>query len=248
MRFTVEGDVRFLSHHETLRALELAALRAGLPLKYSQGFNPHPILSLPAPRPVGVSSRGELLVVALEAPRRAEEVLTGLAAQAPRGVRFRQAEPLPSKGIPRPRRADYVLPLSPPDVQRVRERLAELKQAPTWPVERWTSPKGRRRGGPQVRVIDIKPMIADLAVEGDRLRWSAVPREDTWARPGDVLKLLGLDERAALAEVVRTAVEYTDGAAGGHGQDDDESACASEARPDDNNPMMGNTHAQENAD
>ncbi|MCJ7543932.1 MAG: TIGR03936 family radical SAM-associated protein [Phycisphaerae bacterium] len=248
MRFSVEGDARFLSHHETLRALELAAVRAELPLKYSQGFNPHPILSLPAPRPVGVSSGQELLVLALEAPRRAEEVLVSLVAQAPRGVRFLQAEALPSKGTPLPSRADYALPLGPADAECVQRRLAELRQVPTWPVERWTSPKGRRRGAREVRVIDIKPMIADVAVEGGHLRWSAVPRGDTWARPGDVLKLLGLDERVALAEVVRTAVEYADRAPGGHGQYDDASAGASEARPDDNNPTTGHTHAKENAD
>ena len=88
---------------------------------------------------------------------------------------------LESKRVPVPQRADYVLPLAPADAQRVRARLEELQRLPTWPVERWTRPKGRR-GGPaaQERTIDVKPMIAGLAVEDDRLRWSAVPR----ATPG----------------------------------------------------------------
>ena len=187
---------------------------------------------------MGVSSRRELLVLALEAPCRAEEVLAGLAAQVPRGLGVLQAEPLTSHRIPRPIRADYVLPLGPADVERLQRRLGELQQAPTWPVERRTHPKGRRRRPAEVRVIDIKPMIAHLAVETDRLRWSAVPAGDTWARPGDVLKLLGLDERAALADVVRTAVDYTDASTG---------ACEA-PRPVNNHPTMGNTHAEENAD
>ncbi len=228
--------MRFLSHHQMLRALELAAVRAELPLKYSQGFNPHPILSLPAPRPVGVSSRRELLVLALEAPRRAEEVLAGLAAQAPRGVGVLEAEPLVSKGTPQPQRADYELPLAPADAQHIQARLAELRRAATWPVERWTHPRGRRRGPAQVRVIDIKPMIAELAVAADRLRWSAVPAGDTWARPGDVLKLLGLEEQAAVAQVVRTAVEYATGPRRRGRPYDDERADAPEARPSNDNP------------
>jgi radical SAM-linked protein len=238
VRFTVDGDVRFLSHRQTLRALELAAVRAELPLKYSQGFNPHPILSLPAPRPVGVSSQAELLVLALAEPRPTEDVVAGLAAQAPRGMQFRRAEPLRSTRLPHPVRARYVLPLAPADTERIRTRLAELQPAPTWPVERRVYPKGRRRGPSQVRTIDIKPMIADAAVAGGHLRWSTVPHGDTWARPGDLLKLLGLDERAALAQVVRTAVDYTTGPAGGTGgHTDDAPAGATPApQPDDNIP------------
>ena len=94
--------MRFLSHHETVHALELAAARAAVPLRYTQGFNPHPILSLAAPRPVGVSSRDELLVMSLDAPVPPADLLAALAAQVPEGVRFLRAEPLESRGYPRP--------------------------------------------------------------------------------------------------------------------------------------------------
>ena len=229
--------MRFLSHRQTLRALELAAVRAQLPLKYSQGFNPHPLVSLPAPRPVGVASRAELLVMALDQPCRAEDVLAGLAAQAPRGIDFHQAEVLRSNRVPRPVRASYVLPLDSADAERVQARLTELRHAPTWPVERRIHPKGRRETA-AVRTLDVKPMIAEPAVEGGCLRWSTVPHGDTWARPGDLLRLLGLDERAALAQVVRTAVDYAAGPAGEMGprRDDAQAGAAGAPQPDDNTP------------
>jgi radical SAM-linked protein len=194
-----------------MRALELAAGRAGAPLRYTQGFNPHPILSLPAPRPVGVSSEDDLLVMSLESPVQAEDLLAGLAAQAPEGVLFLHAQELKSKGHPRPVRIDYVLQLTEAEIDRVRMRLEELKHLAAWPVERLTRPKNTRRGktAPLVlKVIDVKPMIADLELAGDRLNWSVVPQGDTWARCGDVLELLGLDPRVRLADVVRTAVAY----------------------------------------
>ena len=53
---------------------------------------------------------------------------------------------------------------------------------------------------------------------------------DAWARPADVLKLLGLDERTAVAEVVRTAVDYATGRTGRPIQQDDEPAGAAERR------------------
>ena len=66
IRFKVEGTLRFLSHAETVRLLERACVRAGLRLRYSEGFNPHPKLSLPLPRPVGVESDEELLCLWVE--------------------------------------------------------------------------------------------------------------------------------------------------------------------------------------
>ena len=63
VRFRIGGLLRFLSHAETLRLLERACTRAGVPIKYTQGFNPHPKLSLPLPRTVGVASRDELMAV-----------------------------------------------------------------------------------------------------------------------------------------------------------------------------------------
>ena len=65
IRFRIAGAMRFLSHAETSRVLQRACVRAGIAVRYSQGFNPHPRLSLPLPRPVGVESEDELLVVKL---------------------------------------------------------------------------------------------------------------------------------------------------------------------------------------
>lgn len=66
VRFKVEGSLRFLSHAETLRLFQRACVRAGLALRYSEGFNPHPKLSLPLPRSVGVESDDELLCLWVE--------------------------------------------------------------------------------------------------------------------------------------------------------------------------------------
>jgi len=61
IKFKVGGALRFLSHAETLRLFQRACVRAGINIRYSQGFNPRPRLSLPLPRPVGVESDDELL-------------------------------------------------------------------------------------------------------------------------------------------------------------------------------------------
>lgn len=210
----MQEDLRFCSHHEMMRAIELAAVRAELPLAYSQGFNPHPLMSLVCPRPVGVASREELLILGLEsappdeqAPSEtAERLVAALQGQAPRGLRFLRAEVLTGKAKPRPIRIDYVLPLDDEQLSQVRQRLERLGRSDAWPVERLASVRGRR-GAMETRTIDIKPMIRQLTCRDGELAWSAVPSGGTWARPSDVLRLLGLDERVALARVIRIAVQ-----------------------------------------
>ena len=53
------GAVSFLSHLDYVEALQRALRRSGLPVAYSQGFNPHMKVSFGAALAVGVSSLGE---------------------------------------------------------------------------------------------------------------------------------------------------------------------------------------------
>ena len=63
--FTKEAPVRFVSHLDVQRLFQRAFRRAKLPLAYSQGFNPHPLVSFATALSVGMTSRGEYLDVTL---------------------------------------------------------------------------------------------------------------------------------------------------------------------------------------
>ena len=65
IRYAIKGDLRFLSHQDTLRLFQRAFNRAGIPIRFSEGFNPRPRISIAMPRPVGVESCDELLVIEL---------------------------------------------------------------------------------------------------------------------------------------------------------------------------------------
>ena len=191
--------------HDTMRAVRRTACRAKLPLRYSQGFNPRPLLSLACPRPVGVATRDDLLVLVLDAPMEGADILAAMNDRAPEGMRFIAASRLTTKKAPRPRLCRYEMPI-PDDLRAdLRPRLDELMQQANWPIERLvTSRRGRQRS---TRQIDLRPLVAELRLTGDVLQMKLVPHADLWARCGEVLRLLGLDERLHLAMVVRTAVE-----------------------------------------
>jgi radical SAM-linked protein len=58
-------EVKYISHLDMMRLWERALRRAGIPVAYSQGFSPHPKISIAAPLPIGVTSDGELMDVLL---------------------------------------------------------------------------------------------------------------------------------------------------------------------------------------
>lgn len=63
MEFSVHGPVSFLSHLELMKVFRQSFRRAGLPVSFSEGFNPHMKLSFAIAKSVGLESDGELLEV-----------------------------------------------------------------------------------------------------------------------------------------------------------------------------------------
>jgi radical SAM-linked protein len=61
VRYAKRGRLRFTSHRDFSRAFERALVRAGIPMAYSSGFNPHPRISYAGASPTGAASEAEYL-------------------------------------------------------------------------------------------------------------------------------------------------------------------------------------------
>jgi radical SAM-linked protein len=61
IRFFRGEEIKFISHLDIMRLWQRVLHRAGIPLAYSEGFSPHPRISLAAPLQVGVTSQTELM-------------------------------------------------------------------------------------------------------------------------------------------------------------------------------------------
>lgn len=78
IRFGKNPRLRFISHLDLQRFLHMALNRTGLPIKYSEGFNPHPVMAFGSALALGWTSEYELLDVRLSAPmgrKRCEEAM-----------------------------------------------------------------------------------------------------------------------------------------------------------------------------
>ena len=61
VRFCRGREIKFISHLDIMRLWQRALHRGGVVLAYSEGFSPHPRISLAAPLPIGVTSEAELM-------------------------------------------------------------------------------------------------------------------------------------------------------------------------------------------
>jgi radical SAM-linked protein len=66
MTFDQTGLLKYISHLDTMRLFERACRRADMPLELTQGFNPHPKISIIPARPVGQESAGQFADITLK--------------------------------------------------------------------------------------------------------------------------------------------------------------------------------------
>ncbi|MCF6177968.1 MAG: TIGR03960 family B12-binding radical SAM protein [Geopsychrobacter sp.] len=101
LRLAKRGRARMVAHLEYLTMFQRAVRRAGLPVRFSQGFHPTPKISYLEALPMGVESEAELVDIELSRPLAADEVASRLATQLPAGFTIVAAE-IPPASTPSP--------------------------------------------------------------------------------------------------------------------------------------------------
>ena len=192
LKFSRGEQLKFLSHLDLMRLWERALRRAGIELAYSEGFSPHPRLSLAAPLAVGITSVAELMDVFLS--RRITDGLfvQKVSPQLPDGIGIMRILPVnieaPSLQS-RLRFAEYSVDMetdkSGPDIESGLTALLAREQVPWHPA--------RDTGE---RFYDLRPLINSLWLAGkkdDSCSIGMLLRCDTSGsgRPEQVVKALG---------------------------------------------------------
>ena len=147
IRFSRGQEVKFISHLDIMRLWQRALNRAEIALAYSEGFNPHPRLSLAAPLAVGVTSEAELMDINLTRFVSPHFFTSAVSQQLPPGIEILQvyqvALTLPSLQS-QIRFAEYKVVMETEkeqrDVELALDSLLSLKQLP-WQHQRDTGPR-----------------------------------------------------------------------------------------------------------
>lgn len=186
--------MRFTSHLDLHKTWERTFRRAGLPLVYSQGFNPHPKLQLACALPLGFTSECELLDAWLNAEDFSQQdARLRLERAVPPGLQVHQVESADLHAPALQTRilsARYMVTLVDPAAD-LDQRVAELLLAESLPRV--------RRGKP----YDLRPLVEEILVvfpdeqNNQRLEMQLAARESQTGRPEEVLEALSLSPFAA---------------------------------------------------
>ena len=91
LRFKKTGRAVYISHLDLMQTMQRAFFRAELPLRYSEGFNPHPLISIALPLSVGTASECELMDFRLRGDADLAALPARLTAVLPEGIEILEA-------------------------------------------------------------------------------------------------------------------------------------------------------------
>lgn len=90
--FSKQGMMRYISHLDLMRLFIRALRRADIPVKMTEGFNPHPKFSIRRALKLGVESPREEASVVLRLCISPLDFKTRLQQQLPEGIEIKDAE------------------------------------------------------------------------------------------------------------------------------------------------------------
>lgn len=141
LQFAKTHMLKFVSHLDLVKIVQLIFRRAQLNVAYSQGFNPSPKMTFAPPLPMGFASTGDLLDVVFTERYNPQEILDRLREIPLNGLAWVAAEEIPLRAqalTPSLEAATYELwlkseALSMP-VSKMIERLAAFSNGDAWHV------------------------------------------------------------------------------------------------------------------
>lgn len=202
IRFRKDGDLRLVSHHDLMRALERMLRRAALPFRSTEGFHPQPRMVFAQSLPLGIAGLAEVLEIEWTEPIEPQDALARLSAQAPQGFTLFSARRIELKQSARPRRTTYRMPIPSIEVAEIANRCLEAIAS----TELWVD-----RERPRPRQLNIRPYVKALHCIDGHLEMDLWVTQDGSARADELVRLLNLDHLIDRGAVLsRTMLEVWD--------------------------------------
>ncbi|MDR1411511.1 MAG: TIGR03936 family radical SAM-associated protein [Spirochaetaceae bacterium] len=89
--FTKEGSAVWLSHLSIIEVFSMTMCRAGIPMLFTQGFNPLAKIDFASPLSIGIAAEGEIATADLELRIDAEEFIRRVNRRLPSGISVARA-------------------------------------------------------------------------------------------------------------------------------------------------------------
>jgi radical SAM family uncharacterized protein/radical SAM-linked protein len=179
--FSKEREAKYFGHLELIRIFLRAIRRAGIPIKFTQGFHPKPKISFEDPLPVGLESLNEKFYVSLRGDVKPQSIIGRLNKHLPGGIRVLNCHLAPAKPVSNEvSSATYLITKK--DGFFNEKDLACFRNKEKAIITR-TGPKGKTKN------IDLKEMVLKIALSGpNRLEMTLNKKPGTTVRPFEVIE------------------------------------------------------------
>ncbi|MBT3320375.1 MAG: DUF2344 domain-containing protein [Clostridia bacterium] len=199
IEFSKTGMAKYISHLDLQRAFSRAIRRSNLPVKLSQGFNPHYVVSFASALALGVASECECVEMALSEDVDTKVFLFALSNALPPGIEAKSAVRLNDKApklMAAMREAEYTVAFSDVDIDMINAAVCDIMgQAQITATKK---SKGR------IKEFDMRAMIVSLESRNDALVMRLVAAPAGSLKPDFVLDEIKKRAGEFSASVTRT--------------------------------------------
>ena len=164
VEYTKEERVKYISHLDLMRSMQRAIRRAELPIAWSRGYHPHPVMAFASALPVGMTSEGEYMDIHLLEEMDVPGLEKRLNKALPKGITVKQAVSVDEK-VPSlmclVERADYRIVPDDPEWDW-KPAVDAFWSKP----EIWVEKKSKKK----VSSINLKEAVRDIRACGEHNR------------------------------------------------------------------------------
>ena len=203
--FEKSERVRHIGHLDIQRAVQRGLRRSGLPVAYSNGFNPHILVSFASALSTGACGLREIMDVKMAEDVSEDEFLTRMNTAMPPEMRLlsaRRVEDSHPALMASLRAGKYEILIRNPE-------QAELLIAAVGPMMAQQEIQVPRKTKSGIKTVDMKPLIYTLRGEGQKLYATVMLTEKESCKPAMILEGLKLAAGLLPETEIRTLVIRT---------------------------------------
>ena len=201
LEFAKYGAAKYISHLDLQRAFSRALRRSGLPVKLSEGFNPHYIVSFASALPVGMESDCECVEMALSAQVSPDEFLLKIARALPPGLEAKRAVRLRDdapKLMAALKEAAYTAEVTSGDFEAVKQAVETMMASEEYIAVKKMHDKQKN--------VDIRGMIYQLTAEEGGLNMLLAAAQTGTLRPDLLMQAIEQMSGPLSTRLKRTAL------------------------------------------
>lgn len=201
--------IRHIGHLDIQRSVQRGLRRSGLPVAYSNGFNPHILVTFASALSTGACGKREIMDVTMAEEVSAEEFLREMNRAMPPEMQLSEARAVDQKHpalMASLKAAKYDMLIRDPD--QARAMVAAIPRM----MGRETV-TAMRKTKTALKECDIRPLIYELRSEGQHILATLVLTEREACKPGMLAEALareaGIEDEVRML-ITRTALLGTD--------------------------------------